>query len=163
MKKNLLFYVVLLMIPFISFMLLSYSNGAPFDGVTGSPGDGGVSCTSCHNIIDNYGTTIAISSNIPSNGFELGKTYQITVTLTANSIAAKFGFQITAEDTSNAKVGSFSLTETNNTKVDVAGHFVTQPQVQLKKLGILIGPHLQPLPVILNFTLLAYQQMLPVI
>lgn len=125
MKKNLPFYAVLLAVPFVSFLLLSYSNGAP-DGVTGSPGDGGVSCTSCHNITNNYNTTVTISSNIPANGFELGKTYQVTVTLTANSNAAKFGFQITAEDTANNKVGSFSITDTNNTKMDAVGHFVTQ-------------------------------------
>jgi len=126
MKKNLLFYFFLLAIPLTSLVLFSYSNGAPSTGVTGSPGDGGVSCTSCHNIIGNYSASVAITSNIPSSGFELGKTYQVTITETADSNAAKFGFQITAEDESNAKTGSFSITDAINTKVDTNGHFVTQ-------------------------------------
>jgi len=126
MKKNLLYSIVLFAIPLTTLVLFSYSNGAPTTGATGSPGDGGVSCTSCHNITDNYGATVTITSNIPSSGFELGKTYQITVTETANSNAAKFGFQITAEDESNAKIGSFAITDAINTKVDTNNHFVTQ-------------------------------------
>ncbi len=129
MKKNLLFYFVLLAIPLTSLILLSYSNGAPSTGATGSPGDGGVSCTSCHSITGNYNASVAITSNIPSNGFELGKTYQVTVTQTTNSNAARFGFQITAEDESNAKIGSFSVTDANKTNVDITGHFVSQTTV----------------------------------
>jgi len=116
MKKNLLFYTVLLVIPFMSFLFLSNSNGAPSTGgagftagVTGSPGDGGSSCTVCHGNAGSYGSAATISSNIPVSGFDLNTTYQIT-----------------AEDPTNTKVGTFTISDFTNTKVDGAGHYVTQ-------------------------------------
>lgn len=60
----------------------SNPNGAPSDGRTGSPGDGGKTCATggCHN---GTATDVAgfISSNVPAEGYTPGTDYTITVTV----------------------------------------------------------------------------------
>lgn len=112
MKKNRLYMVISLVA--VSLGLSSYGvlipTGAP-PGMTGSPGDNGQNCTSCHG-----GTALNvsgwISTNIPPTGYIPGTTYQITATngLTNNG---KFGFEVTAEDESANKVGTLSAGATS--------------------------------------------------
>ena len=47
MKKNYFFKTSLLMIPTMAFLLMSNSSGKS-GAFSGSPGDGGTSCTACH-------------------------------------------------------------------------------------------------------------------
>jgi hypothetical protein len=109
-KTTILFRAILLIIPVLGFLMItSYENGAP-EGYTGSPGDGN-SCVACHfgtSSTNTYNNVSTISSDIPASGYALGQTY--TITVTPNSSAPKHGFEITAENASNVKVGSFATT-----------------------------------------------------
>jgi len=97
---------------------LSHSPGKK----SGSPGDG-ANCTACH--AGNTQTASNwITSNIPSSGYTPGSTYTITLTGTHSGVA-KFGFELTAEDASNAKVGTFIITNSTETEFTNANHAVT--------------------------------------
>ena len=104
MKKHYFFKVLLLMIPISAISLMSYSGGIA-GAYSGSPGDGGSSCTACHSGSANLGASASITTNIPSDGYELNTDYTITVNSTSSS--SKLGFQLTAENGFNTKVGSF--------------------------------------------------------
>ncbi len=95
-------------------LLLAYSSGSP-GGKTGSPGDDGATCTQCHSgtaqTIDNW-----ISTNIPAGGYEAGQTYTITAAGFHLGVS-KFGFELTAENTSGAKVGTFAIINANETQL----------------------------------------------
>ena len=106
MKKNYIFKLLLLMIPVSAFLLMSSSAGRTQDFRTGSPGDSGNTCATCHDG-GSFGTSLSITDDIPSGGYDLNTSYNITVTNTSS--ASKNGFQVTAEKTSdNSKVGSFT-------------------------------------------------------
>lgn len=120
MKK---LYNLLLVLSLPSVLILfSYANGSP-GGKTGSMGDGGNTCTDCH-----AGTAQAqtdwITSNIPAEGFYAGETYTITATGTHSGVV-KFGFELTAEDGSGEKTGTFTLLEESRTKLANANSSVT--------------------------------------
>jgi hypothetical protein len=95
-------------------VIIASSSGSP-GGRTGSPGDGNLTCTSCHS-----GTAINqsdwISTNIPLGGYVPGSTYQITLN-SAHAGAARFGFELTAETSTGQKTGTFAITESNRTKL----------------------------------------------
>ena len=95
--------------------LISKINGSP-GGKTGSPADGG-SCIQCHDDFAlNSGVGIPnITSNIPSTGYVPGVTYTITSSI-AEAGLVRFGFEVTAEDGLNNKVGTFFITNTTETK-----------------------------------------------
>lgn len=104
MKKH-YFFIFLLLIPVSAFILMSNSAGRT-SGSSGSPGDGGNTCTECH-AGGSFSASLQITDDIPVGGYDLNTVYNITVTNT--STASKHGFQVTAEKTSNnAKVGSFT-------------------------------------------------------
>lgn len=105
--KNILFRVLLFSIPVFALVLVSNSSGrSGFN--TGSPGEGGNTCTQCH--IDDpqdYGAALSITTTIPEAGYELNTSYDITVAI--SSSASRHGFQIVAERLSdNIDVGTFS-------------------------------------------------------
>lgn len=103
MKKNYFFKTSLLMIPMMAFILMSNSGGKS-GAYSGSPGDGGTSCTDCHSG-GNFGTSVAITHNIPDTGYLLDTNYNVTVT--ASSSASEHGFQMTAEKVSDdSKIGT---------------------------------------------------------
>lgn len=104
MKKNYIFKLLLLMIPVSAFVLMSSSSGRD-DARTGSPGDGGVTCANCHNGGD-FGASVTITSNIPDTGYLLSTDYTINVNTTSSSTT--HGFQLTAENSSDIKIGSFT-------------------------------------------------------
>ena len=91
-------------------------------GKTGSPADGS-SCTQCHagspQTISNW-----ITTNIPSSGYVPGKTYTITLTGTHTGVS-RFGFELTAEDSKNNKVGTFTITNSTETGLTNGSHAVT--------------------------------------
>jgi len=121
MKKNIIFRVLLVVIPAISLILMSLSNGAPA-GWSGSPGDLGT-CYNCHDVTPgNFNASIDISTTIPASGYELSTTYDFTVTL-SESGASKHGFALTAErDIDNTKVGTFTPTDSNTRLVNDGGN-----------------------------------------
>lgn len=102
MKKNYIFKTLLLLIPVSAFLLMS-SSGGRTEARSGSPGDGGVTCASCH-AGGNFGLTPSITTNIPASGYALNTDY--TITVNSSSSSSKLGFQLVAENTSNAKIGT---------------------------------------------------------
>lgn len=102
--------------------VISYTSGAN-PGYTAAISEG--NCTSCHSSysIVSSGTQwnrVRMKSNIPSTGYLPDSTYNITITYAEFGIA-KFGFQLTALDTTNTAAGTFSTadnrTSTSNTSV----------------------------------------------
>lgn len=94
---------------------ISYSSGPP-PSRSGSPGDGGNNCTSCHTGTAT-GVTGWITSNIPITGYVPGSTYSITLTATGTT-QTRFGFQATSEkDSDNTKTGTPIITNTTATQI----------------------------------------------
>lgn len=116
MKKHYYFKFLLLLIPASAFLLMS-SSGGRTDQRSGSPGDGGASCSACHTG-GSSGVSANISTNIPATGYELNTDYTITVSKSSSSAG---GFQLVAENDSNSKVGSF----TSGTGTRVSGDRIT--------------------------------------
>ena len=94
-----------MLIPFSAFLLM-FSSGGRDGGTTGSPGDSNNTCTQCHTAGANFNLSPSITTDIPVTGYELKKTYTINVNSTSSS--SKLGFQLTAENSSNTKIGSFT-------------------------------------------------------
>jgi len=116
MKKYIRYNYLLIAIPLLALFLISLSVG-PAAGLTGSPGDNYNTCIICHTSASSYtayGLNASITTNIPSEGYSLGQTYNITVTLTTNG-ATEYGFEITAENELKQKVGTFVITDATNT------------------------------------------------
>lgn len=91
---------------------ITNGNMAPY-GKTGSPGDGS-NCTHCHT-----GTAIQknfVTANIPNDGYIPGQTYTVTIAATQASVN-KFGFELTCENASGAKVGTFVITNSTETRL----------------------------------------------
>lgn len=130
------FYTIFLALTAISTLVflssgVNYSSGSP-GGKTGSPGDGGQTCTQCHSGTASPADGL-ISSDIPEAGFVPGETYEVTVSVSDNE-AGLFGFELTAEDDLGNKVGEFQLTDSEATRFvnndDAVSHSVdgTTPQ-----------------------------------
>lgn len=92
------------------------NSGGSQGAYTGSPGDGGATCTNCHT----GGTATPqdgwITTNIPVDGYTPGETYTITATGTHSGVG-KFGFEVTAEDNADAKTGTFVITNPDENKL----------------------------------------------
>lgn len=113
MKKNLLlvilFTAVLILISYEN--VVTFASGAP-DGKTGAPTEG--TCISCHAGTVNSGTgTAAISLN--DSVYAVNQSYTVTVSITQTGVT-KSGFELTAMDASNNKIGTFTLINSANTK-----------------------------------------------
>ena len=104
MKKHYIFKFLLLAIPVSAFLLMS-SSGGRSDAMSGSPGDGGATCAACHSG-GNFGASVEITTNIPVTGYLLDTDYTINVNTTSSS--SSHGFQLTAESSSNVKIGTFT-------------------------------------------------------
>jgi len=114
-------FLPLALLPAVIIFIAS-SSGSP-GGKSGSPGDSGATCSQCHSGTPQNATNW-ISTNIPEIGYVGGQTYTITATGTHNG-ANKFGFELTAEDASGAKVGAFTITNANETKLVNSNEAVT--------------------------------------
>jgi len=107
MKKNAHLLVFLLPL----YLLLSNASGAPF-GYSGSPGDNGRTCNQCHSYSGSgYSPTFDVTG-IPTNGYQPGQTYQLTLSV-SNVNTAKKGFEACVEDASHQKQGTFSNADGN--------------------------------------------------
>ena len=119
--KTITYFLPLLAIPV---MMIFMANKSGSQGAfSGSPGDNGINCTSCH-----AGTSINasgwITTNIPANGYNPGAVYEITLTA-SDAAAARFGFELTAEDALNKKIAGFNLTNAAETKLTNSSKSVT--------------------------------------
>lgn len=112
MKKN--YNLLLVLIIPVSLILFSYHTGSP-GGRTNSPGDGFANCTNCHTGNSLQSQSGWITSNIPPEGYTAGQDYIITATGT-DPAAVRFGFELTAENSANSKIGTFSILEPNRTQ-----------------------------------------------
>ena len=117
MKHALLSIVALITLAIVFYPqkeLISKINGSP-GGKTDSPADGG-SCIQCHDDFAlNSGVGIPnITSNIPSTGYVPGAIYTINSSISEAGLE-RFGFEVTAEDVSNNKVGTFFITNSTET------------------------------------------------
>jgi hypothetical protein len=119
--KRLYSMLPLLALPLV-FIFTGYSTGTP-GGRTGSPGDNGNSCTGCHSGTPQNASEW-ITSTIPGNGYIGGETYVISLTGTDAS-AALFGFELTAEDETGEKTGTFTIINSTETKLANANSAVT--------------------------------------
>lgn len=103
--------------------LTAGTSGSP-GGKTNSPGDGS-NCIQCHGGTLNSGPgTPLIQTNIPAGGYGPGNTYTIDLSISETGIN-KFGFELTAEDNSNQKMGTFSITNTTETQLVNGGGAVS--------------------------------------
>ena len=96
--------------------------GAPFSsgrGFTNSPFDNRTcNATGCHVANINVGPgTPSISTDIPVDGYRAGVTYSITTAIAQNG-RDKFGFQLTSENSSNNKAGTFIATSLTRSQSD---------------------------------------------
>jgi len=119
MNKKLFF---LALVPFAAWLFLAYSSGPPA-GYTGSPGDHGHYCTSCHNQTNSYNVSIQVTSDIPASGYTPGQTYHLTLQVTTN--APRVGFEMTSEDGSHLKKGTFASVN-NQTQTLSNNHYIEQ-------------------------------------
>lgn len=104
MKKHYFFKIILLLIPVSAFLLMS-SSGGRSDSRSGSPGDSGNTCAACHSG-GSFGASVQITSDIPNTGYLLNTDYTININTTSSS--STHGFQLTAENGSDTKIGTFS-------------------------------------------------------
>ena len=117
---------LLSLVLFISYDLSSKSGGAPVDngdaGFSGGRFENGRTCATsgCH---DGTATSTAglISTNIGSNGYTPGQSYQITVTANKNGMA-KAGFQLSVQDLSGSFAGTL---QSGNSDMQVNGGYIT--------------------------------------
>ena len=119
MKKSILYIFILAVFATI----LTSSSGGRTDGRSGSPGDANQDCGQCHGP-STASSTSMIATDIPATGYVGGSTYNVTVSV-AETGAAMFGFQITAEHSSNAKAGTFATGGNSEIYTVTAGHAVT--------------------------------------
>lgn len=102
------------------FLLLSNSS-TPNNGNTGAPSEG--NCGNCHS--GGSGVTkidFSINSSTP-NTYKSDSVYTGTITITnPNYVSSsnRFGFQITALNSSNARVGTFTVTDPTNTNLSIS-------------------------------------------
>lgn len=124
MKKiyNLLIVLVLPVLFLVFTSEVMYPGGSP-GGRTGSPGDGGASCTGCHT-----GTPMTqenwITSPLVATGYTPGDEYMVIVAGIDPDII-KWGFEATAEDQSGNKVGTLTAIMTGFTQLCNSNNAVT--------------------------------------
>ena len=118
-KKTGMIVLTGLSLLFVAFLLKS--GGSP-GAKTGSPADG-ANCTQCHG---GSPTSVTgwISTTIGESGYVPGETYTITATGTHGGVSL-FGFELTAEDDSDAKKGLFTITNSTETKLENSNTSVT--------------------------------------
>ncbi len=112
-------YLFIFLLPL--FALLGYSGGA-LNGYTGSPGDGN-NCTACHSFSGTAPTPTITLTGFPSNTYQPGQTYNLHLEVTGVN-NPKTGFQLTIENSSNAKMGGLTPVD-SNTQSGQGGNYIT--------------------------------------
>lgn len=96
--------------------------GSP-GGYSNSIGDGR-NCTQCHARYDAIAKEGWITSDIPAEGYTPGQTYTITLTITDSGMK-DCGFEMTLEDSKDAKMGGFAVLAGQGTQLIKSGNSVT--------------------------------------
>ena len=113
------------LILFIVFCIpnLSFSNaGGPPNGVAGNSPDENT-CTNCHGSYDlNEGEGTLALLGIPGEGYSPNETYRLRVFI-ADSVATRWGFQLTALDDNDEFIGSLDLADDGVTQITEVGGF----------------------------------------
>ena len=100
---------------------VSASANGPTPGHTNAPGEG--NCTACHSDFPvNSGTGSVSISGVPAS-YSPNQQINVTVT-TAQSDAVIYGFQLTALNAQNLKVGTLSLLPQSPQQLQIQGGFV---------------------------------------
>lgn len=107
------------------------STGAPA-GRTGSPGDGGNTCSTvgCHGATPQTTTINMFSVGVPAAGYNPGQTYLVQVSFNGTFIK---GFQISPQNQSGALLGELINTTTSgnqSTKLVGSGKYITHTIAQ---------------------------------
>ena len=122
MKRYLLITLAIIFVALLGMSLIPSSSGSP-GGRTGSPGDSKITCSACHG-----GSAISkegwIITDIPKTGYIPGQEYTIVLS-GENQGSARFGFELTAEFSNNAKTGGFATGDNAQVKVLGGGNSVT--------------------------------------
>ena len=112
------YFILILIVVIWSKIAFGFSGGPPAER-TGNPGEtcGDDTCAStCHTSFPANSGTAKFSVDLPSASYKLGQTIDITITF-SNISTAIHGFEITAVDASNNKVGTFtSMNENTQTE-----------------------------------------------
>jgi Secretion system C-terminal sorting domain/Reeler domain len=111
-KKTNLLYTALLI---GGWFLLTNNAGGPNSSNGGGNYSGatGATCSACHGGGSINGS-LTVSSNVPSNGYVGGQTYTITVSLSDPEMVVG-GLNLTAVNSSNTPVGTFTASATTQT------------------------------------------------
>ncbi len=134
MKKHYSIFIAILSPIVISLFFAGtlYHSGSP-GAKTGSPGDGFADCTGCHS-----GTPVDVSAwittDIPELGYIVGETYTIIATGTHAGVG-RFGFELTAEDDNNNKIGQFIVSADGQTQLPNGGASITHTSSGLTPNG----------------------------
>ena len=126
MKKSIFIIgsIITIAIMFYPQSTIGMLTGSP-GGKTGSPDDG-ADCLQCHGASSTSTTISNITSNIPSSGYVPGNIYNIIAVHNGGGFGGAKGFEITCEEnTSNAKIGTFLITNSNSTQLANNGNAVT--------------------------------------
>ena len=101
----------------------AHSNAAqPPKGRTGAPGETTCAISGCHVGAINSGTgSLSINFNAGVNGYSLGQTYNMSVTVSSAG-ASKWGFEMVALNGSNNSVGTFIGNAAQNTETGSANN-----------------------------------------
>lgn len=120
--RKLYYLFAILSVPAV-LALYGYSSGYTEGGKSGSIGDGGSNCTACHS-----GTPMNqsgwITTNMLNGEWVPGQSYTITATATHAGVG-KFGFELTAENATGEKMGTFSIINATETQLTNPGTSVT--------------------------------------
>ena len=112
-KRNTKLNIAILSVLAVVFM--SNRGGSP-GGRSGSTSDNGATCSTnggCHNSSSAPAPQDMISTNVPSNGYAPGSSYDITINVSDGGTSV-WGFEMMAEDENGSPVGTFS----NNSQVN---------------------------------------------
>ncbi|MDZ4668995.1 MAG: choice-of-anchor V domain-containing protein [bacterium] len=111
--------------------LQSYPTGAPSDGRTGSPGDGGKTCATsgCHNVTASSVTGI-LSSNIPVEGYTPGASYTITASIDGNG---NKGLCVSPQKTDGTLMGTLTAGAGNQL---IGGKYITHTSPKTTDPGV---------------------------
>jgi hypothetical protein len=114
--------VVIMIITFSADQVMSYASGGP-EAHSGSPADG-KTCRNCHTGPLETAIDGLIISDIPSEGYLPGETYNLTASIGRNG-HSKFGFQISPQNNQGTLLGSL-ISTSNETKLVGTGKYLTQ-------------------------------------
>jgi hypothetical protein len=121
MKKNLPFHSLLMAVPISLLVLVSFTGGQTGE-FSGSPGDGGTTCTQCHATGANHGGIPALT-NVPTF-YNAGQVYDLNLAINGSSVS-KFGFNITAETAGGIKQGTWTAISGSGTRIRADSHGLT--------------------------------------